>query len=156
PLGEFGRVLQKAAQETDFGEAGAQVIVQILGDAGALALKFVLAFDVFQPAAHPFARGAYERNGKPPRRQQAKADAKPGRLIEERPHRNGKKPGVLAPDGVAVASDAMKNVIAWRNMAVNGPALRTGVIPCVLEALEFVFELDAHGRSEAQTGVLKF
>ena len=80
--GLFGVLGGERGEDGNLGEAGAQIVVQVAGDAGALAFPGIADFQQLDAALHPQAGGEPAGAGRGEKDQPAHRSIKPGGLPE--------------------------------------------------------------------------
>ena len=106
------------AQHGDTGQMGAQIVMNVSRNAGALVLDVALVFDAFELVPHPppgiepdhAAAGSHE--------QHACQDAKPQRLPKKRQYLEINFCAGVVPNAVVIAGDDLKGIICRRNIIV--------------------------------------
>ena len=143
------------AQQCHLGEIGAELVVQVPGDARALPLQCFLMFVQLQLAPQ-FLGGKITHHGHDHSHQrQAGSGIEPPRLPELGLHHHLDDAAVFVPDPVFVAGDDMKVIPPWGNIVVIGHA-SIAFRPGGFVAFQTIFKPDGAGGGEIQAGVSEF
>ncbi len=143
--GQFG-------QQGDLRQARADVVVDVLGDAGAVAFDGVL---LFQPRQlRRYFGGDDSARGKRHATEDAGngQDQKPGRLVKIRLNGKINRRTGLVPNAVVVAGDDLEMVIARRQRPVMRRAPRLGIHPVCVKPVNPVAEPRLVARVKIQRG----
>src|SRR5882724_8732549 len=142
----------------DLGEAGAELIVDVAGDAGAFLFEGLLLAEAFELALE-FLGGKVMDDGNDDSQQTENGGGDEGRGAPER-RQNGDGEGGTGwvPHAVFVASGHLKVIFARGQAAVvrggNGADFGPADFPPVFMAFEAIFEADLVGGGEVEAGVL--
>ncbi len=153
-LGE--RTAPRLAQHRDSGEARAEVVVDVLCDACALALDLMLALHALDLPLHAPADDMAGKDDDAAGRGQAARPEKPPRLPEKRVDgkREGRALGV--PDAIVVASDHAKTIGAGPEPAVESRPPVACLDPGLVDAIQAVLEQNLVRLDEAQSAESEF
>ena len=144
---------RQLAEQRDLGQPGAEIVVDVAGDAIAIALDRALQLEPLDLAAEPARADEAHGAGDDEERAEAGGDLERARLVEVRQdHERHRRLGA-APAAVAVAGGDAEAVAAGRQVAVVRRALGAGFDPVLLEAFDAVAEPHLLRRREAETGV---
>src|SRR5208282_3053722 len=81
--------------------------------------------------------------------------AKPYRLPEVRQHGEGQARSVLVPYAVVIASNDVKSILSWRDVAIVHLTFCAGIDPFGIQTINTIFELVFVRSGKTQCGVLK-
>src|SRR5688500_2483970 len=141
------------AEQRDLRQAGAEVVVNIFGDAGAFAFDGVLLFEQFHTAMQFFDFNHANGSSDAAADHQHARGKEPPCLPKSGNDTNGEDAAGLVPDAVVVGGDHLETIVAGREMRIVRGAARAGVLPIFVQPVEAITEANFFGRAKAQAGV---
>ena len=143
------------AEQSDLGQTSAKIVVDVLGDAGAVAFNSVLLFEHGEGAQVLAGRPGTHQTGNAAHECSADKCQEPPRFINMGKDSNRQHGRLIVPKAFVVARGYLKLVMAGPEETILGVAPRASLDPVFVQAVQFVAEANSIRRDEAQTGITK-
>ena len=134
------RAPRQFGQQADVREARAQIVVDVLGDAGAIPFHGALPFQNFQLAAQFANDHLPHRDRDRAKDHNSHQHRKPGRLVKMRQHRQQQIGAFVAPHTVVVAGDDVKVILPRPQEAVLRRPAGARLHPIRIQTIQLVAE----------------
>jgi len=155
-VGVVGIFAGGLAQHPDAREAGSEVVVDVLGDAGAFALDLAFAVGVLQLAPSAGALNGNDAAAEDDEAGNRRTKFEPPRFPEMRLHMDDQRGGGAAPNAVVIAGLQLENIFARGQITEGDRAAGVGFGPPVIEAFKQPFETDLFRGGKTQCRELDF
>ena len=156
PVSAFQVAPHRLTQQGDASQTRPQIVMDVARNAGALSLERALPLQMLHPPAHTHACHRYGQGRHRHGGSDRQGNCEPPCLPDVGQDSEGQGRTFFVPHVIIVASDDLKIIGAWRQIAVFRDASGSCIYPFVLQAPQLVLKPDLIRRGKAQPGVTQF